>query len=988
MSQWGESVTVEFGDLQATCMGLDCLGKWAVLPGRRVLALVDLDNPVEKVHRLTRQSKYDISCVQWNPHASHAHWFSSASMHKLELYSWDNASSKQVCTMKAHTRNISDIDWSPFDVNVIASCSVDAYTLLWDVREPKRPCASFQSVCGASQVKWNKVTNNMFATSHEGDVRIWDPRKGNTPVLYHTAHLAKIHGLDWSPFKENCFTTASQDGSAKFWDHTNFRQYKGMLKSGLPVWRAKYTPFGDGLISVVMSTLSRGDNSLFMWNNLSLNEPVHQFVGHMGTVVEYMWRKKKEDEKDYQLVSWSRDQNLKIWKVDSQLQRLCGHEVLDCVDETLLESTDSTREVLQSMSAPEVTMGTSQSERQTMTLMQEFSLVNKFIPNVTINVLDSANRYCSMSINSGKHAICVTVTFPEEYPNNAPPNFDLTSSTGLPPALIKKLLRVMNETIQKSVKKNLNCLEPCIRQVASAFDSMNLEERKTPDTDPFPVTGGFHAPFIHPLPFSGYQDNSIPFPRTCGAQFNSVGLLICFRRSKEAIIGEEKTPKALSELAVISSTNRVRSATSSASYALYSRSPPTPKSEIGSVGQWYIQNKRQRTKSRTFKDIPEGKRSIGDKDRVVKDKKRKGMRLEPVLIYDTHYLLNIHRELGEKYSLNLNNLTAMCEHNKIEAASVGRRDLVRLWSLIPVIHNPSLHPDLNPDAGTPWAQRPLGRGMVESLMNHYKSIGDIQTLAMLCCVFWDRNYFQSLSSLNSNAIKKSASKVSLEFEPVNFYNPYHTVSSMSGLLRSFNMSDNALSPSSQLTTISSPMATIAMAPNSSTPSRAMVKLKRSNSYNDLSFEDYKFADESQPKETIEEQERKQHESNCRMLDPSKYVQFDHMLKVYADILARWGLRNQAAHIKKHVTVRPQSHSGIEFGVRCFKCETEVRGVKCTNCGHPAFHCAICHTGVKGSSNFCLNCGHGGHSSHMQEWFKHETQCPSGCGCLCLKWNPF
>ena len=33
-----------------------------------------------------------------------------------------------------------------------------------------------QFVAGASQVKWNKVTNNLFATTHEGDVRLWDPR--------------------------------------------------------------------------------------------------------------------------------------------------------------------------------------------------------------------------------------------------------------------------------------------------------------------------------------------------------------------------------------------------------------------------------------------------------------------------------------------------------------------------------------------------------------------------------------------------------------------------------------------------------------------------------------------------------------------------------------------------------------------------------------------------------------------------------------------
>jgi len=37
----------------------------------------------------------------------------------------------------------------------------------------------------------------------------------------------------------------------------------------------------------------------------------------------------------------------------------------------------------------------------------------------------------------------------------------------------------------------------------------------------------------------------------------------------------------------------------------------------------------------------------------------------------------------------------------------------------------------------------------------------------------------------------------------------------------------------------------------------------------------------------------------------------------------------------------------------------------------------------GLSNFCLVCGHGGHSEHMMSWFQTETQCPSGCGCNCM-----
>ena len=39
-------------------------------------------------------------------------------------------------------------------------------------------CSVFSA--GAYQVKWNRVTNNLFATTHEGDIRIWDPRVRRT----------------------------------------------------------------------------------------------------------------------------------------------------------------------------------------------------------------------------------------------------------------------------------------------------------------------------------------------------------------------------------------------------------------------------------------------------------------------------------------------------------------------------------------------------------------------------------------------------------------------------------------------------------------------------------------------------------------------------------------------------------------------------------------------------------------------------------------
>ncbi|XP_060605076.1 GATOR complex protein WDR59-like isoform X4 [Ruditapes philippinarum] len=984
-SQWGETVSFDYGDLQANTMAVDCLGKWALLAGRRVLGLVDLDDPLEKMHRLTRQSKWDITCIQWNPHASHAQLFAATCKQRLDLFSWADGSSKQSCSMKAHSRNISDIDWSPFDVNVIASCSVDAYTLLWDVRDTKRPSASFQSVCGATQVKWNKVTNNLFATAHEGDVRIWDPRKPNTAVLYLTAHLSKIHGLDWSPSNEHIFASASQDCTVKFWDCSNTRQDKGMLKSGSPVWRARFTPFGDGLVTAVMSTLRRGENSLFLWNNSNLEQPAHQFIGHSDVVLEFYWRKKDESTRDYQLVTWSKDQTLKIWKVDPQLQRMCGHETLDSSENesSTHDSSETIKENGHSHTHPEINgaKNSNQSEsfshQQPMTLYQEFSMVNQHIPNVTIDKMDGSQRLCSVSVSSGKHIINLTIHFPANYPHVSAPNFEIHSPTNVGLGIVKKLYKVLNETSQTNIKRNLNCLEPCIRQFATHFENMTLEERKTPDSDTFaPTTNKLQQSFMQQLPFAAFQDYSIPFPRTCGAQFNSAGMLVCFGRSREASKGSEKTPKALSELAAYTSTNRVRASQSSSGFStMFSRSPPTPKAEPVSISSYYMfNNKRQRTKSRNYGNLQETKWKSLDK---TSKREKKSVKLEPVRIYNTHCLLNIHRELAEKYSLDVTNIESMCEHNKKEAAAVGRKDLVRLWSMIPVTCSQMLTPSTNPDDGIPWAQRPFGRQMYESLINYYKSIHDVQTLAMICCVFWDKKIVVSVPQ--SSNIKKSASKASLDYVPPNMELKFGS-STDSGwnLLPTPHMEAGSLSPPETVTS-----------PNiSNFLSRAMVKIRRSNSLSDFSFEDYRFAEELDPKEKAEEIERKQHENNCRILDPSKYILYDHFLKVYADILYRWGLRNQYAQIMKHVTIPPEQHAGIEFGVQCHYCKADVRGVKCGTCKMKAFQCVICHTGVKGTSNFCLNCGHGGHAAHMKEWFRQEEVCPTGCGCFCLKWNPF
>lgn len=46
-------------------------------------------------------------------------------------------------------------------------------------------------------------------------------------------------------------------------------------------------------------------------------------------------------------------------------------------------------------------------------------------------------------------------------------------------------------------------------------------------------------------------------------------------------------------------------------------------------------------------------------------------------------------------------------------------------------------------------------------------------------------------------------------------------------------------------------------------------------------------------------------------------------------------------------------------------------------------CVICRLPVRGLTNMCLRCNHGGHALHMQDWFAFNETCPRGCGCVCI-----
>lgn len=144
--------------------------------------------------------------------------------------------------------------------------------------------------------------------------------------------------------------------------------------------------------------------------------------------------------------------------------------------------------------------------------------------------------------------------------------------------------------------------------------------------------------------------------------------------------------------------------------------------------------------------------------------------------------------------------------------------------------------------------------------------------------------------------------------------------------------------------------------------------------------------------------QKQRTNRPSLLPVCRAEVYDTYIIRYAELLYSWGLLNTRAELNKHLqrnyeqndfqfqSTEEGKEESFSLGVimSCPKCGKEVdsRTNYCRSCRDFAFRCSICDTAVRGLFTFCEMCKHGGHLSHMVNWFSKNSFCPSGCGCQC------
>ena len=128
---------------------------------------------------------------------------------------------------ESHTSSVEDLQWSPTEPTVFASCSADRSIRIWDVRIKSHRSALTVDAAHEQDVNvisWNRGTQFLLLSGgDDGALNVWDmrsfkPNQTPSPVAHFDWHRAPISSVEWHPEEDSIFAASGRDDQVTLWD--------------------------------------------------------------------------------------------------------------------------------------------------------------------------------------------------------------------------------------------------------------------------------------------------------------------------------------------------------------------------------------------------------------------------------------------------------------------------------------------------------------------------------------------------------------------------------------------------------------------------------------------------------------------------------------------------------------------------------------------------------------------------------------------------
>lgn len=179
-----------------------------------------------------------------------------------------------------HSAEVLDIEFSPFNDNIVASVSEDGYGKVWRIPDgglTSTLTESVQSLSGHKRkvgtLNWHPVANNVLATtSADFTVKVWDVETGQAKADI-SGHADIIQSSAWD-YTGSTYATASKDKKVRLVDpRAGSIVAEVEAHAGIKGMRTTFLGRKDKLFTMGFSKISERQFSL--WDPRSLTTPLH-----------------------------------------------------------------------------------------------------------------------------------------------------------------------------------------------------------------------------------------------------------------------------------------------------------------------------------------------------------------------------------------------------------------------------------------------------------------------------------------------------------------------------------------------------------------------------------------------------------------------------------------------------------------------------------------------------------------------------------------